>query len=90
MGAHLVNHLQALPFELAYWREGGEEVDYVVRAADRLWAIEVKSGRSARHSGLAAFRRRHLHAIPVLLSTGTAALEEFFEAEPAEWLQALA
>lgn len=89
-GAHLLNHLQALPYEVSYWRDGNDEVDYVVRAGERLWALEIKSGRTARRSGLAAFLRRHPRAVPVIVGAGSVTLEEFFRAEPSAWLQALA
>jgi predicted AAA+ superfamily ATPase len=88
-GAHLLNHLQALPYEVSYWRDGDDEVDYVVRAGDRLWAIEIKSGRTRRRSGLAAFLRRYPAAVPVIVGAGSVTLEEFFAAEPGGWLQAL-
>lgn len=38
-----------------YWRDGREEVDYVVDTGTRLYAVEVKSGRIRGTSGLAAF-----------------------------------
>ncbi|HEX5054369.1 MAG TPA: DUF4143 domain-containing protein [Planctomycetota bacterium] len=89
VGAHLLNHLQALPFAVHYWRAGHDEVDYVVSAGDRIWAIEVKSGRTVRGGGMAAFRRAHPSAIPVIVGSGSVTLEEFFAAEPAAWLQSL-
>jgi predicted AAA+ superfamily ATPase len=89
VGAHLLNHLQALPFEVCYWRDGHDEVDYVVRAGDRVWAIEVKSGRSGHGKGMAAFRRAHPRAVPVIVGAGSVTLEEFLAADPAAWLQAL-
>lgn len=45
VGAHLLNHLQGLPYEITYWRHHRHEVDYVVRSGRHLWIIEVKSGR---------------------------------------------
>jgi hypothetical protein len=89
VGAHLANHLQSLPFELSYWRAGNHEVDWVVRAADRVWAIEVKSGRAARGRGLAEFVKRHPRALPVVVGAGSVTLEEFFAADPATWLSAI-
>jgi hypothetical protein len=59
-------------------------VDFVVRAGDKLWAVEVKSGRPARLHGLAAFLRNHPGARPVIVGTGGMKLEEFFLADPAD------
>lgn len=70
VGAHLLNHLQALPYEVTYWRHRNDEVDYVVRGGERLWAIEVKSGRPDRLRGLEAFSRLYPSARPVILGAG--------------------
>jgi predicted AAA+ superfamily ATPase len=56
VGDHLVN----AGLGVTWWREGNDEVDYVVRRNGHVSAIEVKSGHgrgSAR--GLAAFAARH-------------------------------
>ncbi|MBL8755435.1 MAG: hypothetical protein JNK15_19195 [Planctomycetes bacterium] len=65
------------------------DTDYVVTAGERLWAIEVKSGRTMRGGGLSAFRRVHPNAIPVVVGAGSVTLEEFFAVDPAAWLQSL-
>lgn len=88
VGAHLLNHLQDLPYEVTYWRESSDEVDYVVRAGDALWAVEVKSGRPARTEGLAAFLRRQPHARPLVVGAGGMPLESFFTKDPRELLRA--
>lgn len=90
VGAHLLNHLQGLAHEVCYWRERQHEVDFVVRSSDGLFAIEVKSGREGRPTGLAAFRQRHPEAVPLVIGTGGVALEDFFSAAPRELLAALA
>jgi predicted AAA+ superfamily ATPase len=84
VGAHLLNSLQALPYEVTYWRERGLEVDYVVRTGRGLWAVEVKSGAAERSQGLAAFLRRHKDARPLVGGTGGMPLEEFFATDPRE------
>lgn len=89
VGAHLLNHLQSLPFAVHYWREGNHEVDYVVTAGERVWAIEVRSGRTMRGDGMTAFLRVCPRALPVIVGAGSVTLEEFFAAEPAAWLQSL-
>ena len=69
MGAHLLNHLQGPAWSVTYWRHGGEEVDFVVSHGTETWAIEVKSGRHDKPTGLAAFRKRY-PASKVLLVGG--------------------
>ncbi|MBI2896237.1 MAG: ATP-binding protein [Deltaproteobacteria bacterium] len=90
VGAHLLNHLQGLAFEVTYWRERNQEVDYVVRSGTRLWAVEVKSGRPARPMGLSAFKRLQPRAIPVVIGSGGLDIEEFFAADPRELFPSLA
>jgi hypothetical protein len=86
VGAHLLNHLQGLPYEVTYWRHRNDEVDLVVRSPRGLWAIEVKSGRSGKAPGMQAFLRLHPDARSVVVGTGGIPLEEFFSKDPAELL----
>ncbi|MBM3285909.1 MAG: ATP-binding protein [Candidatus Eisenbacteria bacterium] len=84
VGAHLLNHLQGLPYEVTYWRDRNAEVDFVVRSPRGLWAIEVKSGRPRKAQGIEMFLRRHPKARSLLLGPGGMPLEEFFSLDPSE------
>jgi predicted AAA+ superfamily ATPase len=53
--------------DVMYWREGGAEVDFVVKTQRSLLAIEVKSGRVKRMGGLERFCQRYQEAQPVVL-----------------------
>jgi len=53
--------------EVMYWREGGAEVDFVVKTQRGVVAIEVKSGRVKRMGGLERFCQRYKDAQPVVL-----------------------
>jgi uncharacterized protein len=86
VGAHLLNHLQGLPYETSYWRRGDQEVDYIVRSGRTAWALEVKSGRARGVSGLIAFRKEHPRSRALLLGSGGIDLKEFFAADPRELL----
>jgi predicted AAA+ superfamily ATPase len=56
VGAHLANAAATGECELYYWRDRGQEIDFVVKARAGLIAIEVKSGRAPQaHPGTAAF-----------------------------------
>lgn len=58
VGAHLLNSIRGTTAELFYWREGDKEVDFVLRQAERLTAIEVKSGITpTSRSGMDTFSR---------------------------------
>jgi predicted AAA+ superfamily ATPase len=56
------------PGELTYWRDRDAEVDFVYRDRDRLYAIEVKSGRKKSAKGLDAFARQVPEAARVILT----------------------
>lgn len=57
----------------------------VEEMADAAWAIEVKSGRSGRTSGLAAFQREYPKAKSLLVGAEGIPLREFFAAPAEEW-----
>ncbi len=85
VGAHLLNELQGPAWTVSYWRQGGEEVDYVVSHGTQCWAIEVKSGRAGKASGLARFRNRYPRSKAWLLGEAGLKLEEFFARPAQEW-----
>ena len=86
VGAHLLNELRSLPYEITYWRHRNHEVDFVVRTPDHVWGLEVKSGRPDTVQGLDAFRKTHPDAKTVIIGRGGMPLEEFFESRPTSWL----
>jgi hypothetical protein len=57
VGAHLLNHAVSGDFALSYWREGDEEVDFVMEQK-QLIGIEVKSGSVQKTSGMASFKKK--------------------------------
>ncbi len=64
VGAELVQQ----PGALFYWREHQAEVDFVYRDRDRLYAIEVKSGRKKSAKGLEAFCQQVPQALRVIIT----------------------
>lgn len=88
VGAHLLNHLSEPTWQVTYWREGDLEVDFVVTQGREVWALEVKSGRPGRLSGLAAFRARYPGSHSLLIGGHGIPLEGFLASSPAEILTA--
>jgi hypothetical protein len=86
VGAYLCNGFNSVEYEITYWREGSHEVDYVVSRGRDVWAIEVKSGRSGKASGLTRFRDRYPEARALLVGTQGIPLEAFFSKDPTSWL----
>ena len=87
VGAHLANAAAAGECELYYWRERGEEVDFVVKVHSRLTAIEVKSGRAPQaHPGTAAFAAAFKTKRTLLVGGDGISVEEFLSRPVSEWL----
>jgi predicted AAA+ superfamily ATPase len=86
VGAYLCNCLYSVEYEVTYWREGGHEVDYVIARGRDVWALEVKSGRSGKTTGLTRFRDRYPKARVLLVGGQGIPLEAFFSKDPVSWL----
>ena len=80
VGARLIARAAEEGFEVFWWREGVEEVDFVLRRGEDLAAIEVKSGSETAQSGMAKFLKKHPTARRVVVggaSTGACTIEDF-------------
>lgn len=86
VGAHLCNSLNSVEYSVTYWREGDYEVDFVISRGRDVWAIEVKSGRSGKTTGLTRFRSRYPDAKALLVGAQGIPLEEFFSKPVKVWL----
>ena len=83
VGAELVQQ----PGQVFYWRERNDEVDFVYQYRDRLYAIEVKSGRKKSARGLDTFAARAPKALRAIVTP-----EHFarFSADPRTFLDTVA
>jgi len=89
VGAHLVNAAASGSCELFYWREQSREVDFVVRAGQRVVAIEVKSGRAPdAFPGLAAFSEAFKPTRALQVGGDGISLEDFLTKPVEHWLRA--
>ena len=87
VGAHLANAAAGREFELYYWRERNQEVDFVVKAGRRLAAIEVKSGRAPQaHRGTAAFAAAFKPQHSLLVGGDGIELGEFLSRPALHWI----
>jgi len=62
--------------DLFYWRESQAEVDYVLTRGRKIWAIEVKSGRSRSKKGLEVFKSKYPSAQLIIIDS-----KNYFEFE---------
>lgn len=80
VGSHLLNGADKLDYKVYYWREKSDEVDFVIERNQKVWAIEVKSGRRGMNRGLGLFREAfHPHRAFVVGTDGIP-VEEFLSA----------
>ena len=87
VGAHFSNGLSGTSYTLTYWRDGDKEVDFIVTKGPAIWAIEVKSGRGGKVSGLEGFRSKYPRAKVFVVGDTGIALEKFFSEPPEAWLK---
>lgn len=87
VGAHLANAAAAGDCRLYYWRERGDEVDFVVERKRKLTAIEVNSGHAPRlHAGSAAFAQAFPGARSLLVGGDGIDLGEFLGQPILHWI----
>jgi uncharacterized protein len=82
VGSHLLNGLSPTVYSVTYWRKDDEEVDFVVERGTTLWAVEVKSGRGQKASGLQSFRSHYPQSRMLIVGGEGMPLSTFFETPP--------
>ncbi|MDX2285133.1 MAG: ATP-binding protein [Bacteroidia bacterium] len=83
VGTHLLNAARQQHLQLWYWREGNDEVDFILEHRGLTIALEVKSGAAGSRRGLEIFRKRFQpHKV---LITGSSGLpwDELLRIDPA-------
>ena len=85
VGAHLVN-TASREYRVYYWRDRGQEVDFVLEHGRKLVAFEVKSGRRRGNvSGLEAFSKSFPVKASYVVGTGGIPVSEFLLTPVQEW-----
>ncbi len=81
VGAHLLNSLPSLTYEINYWREKNCEIDFCISTGSERLGIEVKSGRIDKQLGYAQFAKRYPKSKTIIVGLGGMRLEEFFSCD---------
>lgn len=88
IGAHIMNGIAGTDMDCFYWREGGQEVDFVLRRGGIVTALEVKSGRSRETlPGMDAFARTFNPERKLLIGGQGIPPGEFLSLPVGTWLE---
>ena len=81
IGASLINRATEEGFAVHWWREGGDEVDFVIADQEAVTAIEVKSGRVKPTKGMSRFIAENPHARMLTVGSADCSVEAFLSGE---------
>jgi predicted AAA+ superfamily ATPase len=84
VGTHLLNHSISERYNLYYWREGNNEVDFVLEKGDKIIGLEVKSGKRGENEGMGIFAEKFYPEKVLLIGTGGIPYDEFLKINPKE------
>lgn len=84
VGAYLLARASEEGFQVNWWRENNDEVDFVLQRGEALTAIEVKSGAERSQSGMGKFLMKYPRAKRIVVggsAAGACGIEEFLLGE---------
>ncbi len=58
IGAHLINYSITEGFKVYYWRDGNNEVDFILQYNDKIIGLEIKSSLGNKTAGMANFKKK--------------------------------
>jgi predicted AAA+ superfamily ATPase len=82
IGSHLINNSVTQRYNVYYWRDGNEEVDFILEKNGKLVALEVKSGQKASNTGMSVFTKKFNPLRSLLVGTGGIPYNEFLKIDP--------
>lgn len=83
IGAHLINHSLTEKFNLHYWRDRNDEVDFVMERQGKVIGLEVKSTTTGYTTGMGAFKKKYNPHKILLIGNAGLSWQEFLQINPA-------
>ncbi|GAB1416514.1 ATP-binding protein [Paludibacter sp.] len=83
IGTHLINHSISEKYNVYYWREGNDEVDFILEKGSSVIGIEVKSGKRMTNTGMSVFKNKFNPQKVLLVGSGGIPYNEFIKVNPA-------
>ncbi len=81
IGAHILRAQKLQKLNLYYWREGNDEVDFVLEQNNQVIGLEVKSGRSQNNRGMTAFAKNIKYDKLLMVGNSGIAWQDFLKAD---------
>jgi predicted AAA+ superfamily ATPase len=81
VGSYLLARGREEGFEVYWWRERSNEVDFVIKKGSQLTALEVKSGRVKNVGGSLVFKQQYPKALSLVIGSANLGLEDFLLGE---------
>jgi len=82
IGSHLINHSLTEKFNLHYWKERNDEVDFVIERKGKVIGLEVKSGAAGSTSGMTAFKNKFNPDKVLLIGNAGLPWQDFLKLNP--------
>ncbi len=82
IGAHLLNYSFSEKFNLYYWRDKNNEVDFVIERNRKIIGLEVKSGSSNITTGMQVFQKKYNPDKVLLIGKNGLPWQEFLQINP--------
>ncbi len=79
IGSYLLNQCRINNINLYYWREGNNEVDFILKKGSKLISLEVKSGTMKSNSGQLQFANKFKTFKTIVVSNDTINWKEFIK-----------
>ncbi|MBA3899239.1 MAG: ATP-binding protein [Bacteroidetes bacterium] len=84
IGAHLINYALTEGFKVNYWRERGDEIDFVIEKKGKVIGLEIKSGSGQKAKGIEAFKKQMEPDKIILVGNSGLPWKEFLKINPNE------
>ena len=82
IGAHLLNYSFTSGYKVFYWREGNDEVDFVIEKNGSAIGLEVKSNNGKNVNGMLAFKNKFNPEKNLLIGESGIPWKEFIKIDP--------
>lgn len=84
IGAYLINSARVNNFQVFYWRDVNDEVDFIIQKNNVVIPIEVKLGKIKSHKGLINFSKEFKSKKSILISDDAFNWQEFLKMDIGE------